>query len=143
MEAMRISLSGLDVEWQRLQVIAQNLANMNSTRTAEGGVFQPMRLVSGPDTAFGELLRTSSSSLGNPTGVRVVGLEAQVDGLRKTYDPSHPHADTDGFVVQPNIDHAGEMTLMIQTSRAYEANLVAVSIAQSMYAKALDIGRQS
>ena len=142
MNAFEISLSGLDVEWQRLQVIAQNLANMNSTRTETGDVFRPLRLVSGPAVDFGTLLATGNRSL-KPTTVRVMGVEAQADGVRKTHDPTHPHADVDGFVSYPNVDHASEMTLMIKTSRAYEANLAAMSIAQSMYAKALDMGRQS
>lgn len=142
MRAVEISKSGLDVEWRRLEVIAQNLANMNSTRAENGDVFQPQRLVSGPDRNFKSLL-AGGSSLQPPSGVRVMGIEAQSGGIRKTYDPSHPHADPDGFVSYPNVDHASEMTLMIKTSRSYEANLVAISIAQSMYSKALDFGRQA
>lgn len=147
MQAIEISRSGLDVEWQRLEVIAQNLANMNSTRTEAGDVFRPMRLVSGPDTGSGganfKTLLEAGTALREPAGVRVMGLEAAPDGLRKTYDPSHPQADADGFVTYPNVDHASEMTLMIKTARTYEANLVAISIAQDMYSRALDFGRQS
>jgi flagellar basal-body rod protein FlgC len=142
MEAMQISLSGLDVEWQRLQVIAQNLANMNSTRNEAGDVFRPLRLVSGPSTDFNTLLQAGGAPL-KPTTVRVMGIEAQADGVRRSYEPGHPHADAEGFVGYPNVDHAGEMTLMIKASRAYEANLAAISIAQSMYSKALDMGRQA
>lgn len=142
MKAIEISRSGLDVEWQRLEVIAQNLANMSSTRTETGDVFRPQRLVSGPDRNFKSMLE-GGTSLQPPSGVRVMGVEAQADSVRKTYDPSHPHADADGFVSYPNVDHAGEMTLMIKTARSYEANLVAISIAQDMYSRALDFGRQA
>ena len=142
MEAIQISLSGLDVEWQRLQVIAQNLANMNSTRTEAGDAFRPLSLVSGPSTPFNTLLQAAGAPL-RPTTVRVMGIEPQANGVRRTYEPNHPHADAEGFVMYPNVDHAREMTLMIKTSRAYEANLAAISIAQSMYAKALDMGRQA
>lgn len=141
MESMAISRTALDVEWQRLQVIATNLANANTTRTADGGVFRPMRLVSGPRTSFSDLLKsTSHSSVG---GVQTYGIEAVAGNVRRVYDPSHPHADADGFVTYPDIDRAGEMTLMIQTSRAYEANLVALNLAHQMYSKALELGRQS
>jgi flagellar basal-body rod protein FlgC len=141
MDAMKISMSGLDVEWQRLQVIAQNLANMNSTRTETGDVFRPLRLVSGPSTDFNTLLQGGVAAL-KPTTVQVLSVEPQAQGIRKVHEPTHPHADAEGFVSYPNVDHAGEMTLMIKASRAYEANLAAISIAQTMYAKALDMGRQ-
>jgi flagellar basal-body rod protein FlgC len=75
--------------------------------------------------------------------VAVLGVEPIADAARRSFEPTHPHADADGFVTYPNVDHAAEMTLMIRASRAYEANLAALSIAQDMYARALDIGRQS
>ena len=140
MDAIRIATSGLDVEWQRLQIVAQNLANMNSTRNENGEVYRPLALVSGADASFGAMVDSSRLV---PTGVRVVGIEQQTGGLRRVYEPNHPHADAEGFVSYPNVDHAAEMTLMIKTSRAYEANLVTVSVAQQMYLHALDIGRQS
>lgn len=134
MDAVRISLSGLDVEWQRLQIVAQNLANMNSTRDAAGNVYRPLTLVSGSDVPFGTMLA-------QPAGVRVTGVEAQTNGIRRAYEPGNPLADAAGYVSYPNVDHAAEMTLMIKASRAYEANLAAVSIAQEMYGHALEIGR--
>ena len=141
MNAFQISLSGLDVEWQRLQVSAQNLANMNSTRSASGEVYRPLRLLSGPAADFSTMLAERGSP--EPVGVTVIGAEPQVDGLRREFDPNHPQADPDGFVTYPNVDHAGEMTLMIRASRAYEANLAAISIAMEMAGRALEVGRQS
>ena len=94
MEASAISRSGLDVEWQRLQVIATNLANANTTRTAEGGVFRPMRLVSGPRTSFSALLN-SAAHPPLPGGVEVYGIEPAAGNVRRVYDPKHPHADAD------------------------------------------------
>ncbi len=144
MEASAISRSALDVEWQRLQVIANNLANANTTRTADGGIFRPMRLVSGPRGSFPALLESTAHSPASAlSGVEVYGVEAVAGNVRRVYDPKHPHADANGFVTYPEIDRAGEMTLMIQTSRSYEANLVALNLAHQMYAKALEIGRQS
>ena len=141
MEALKISMSGLDVEWQRLQVIAENLANINSTRNQLGETYQPKRLLSGPDVNFQNLMTDTAPSLAR--GVEILGIEPMANGIRKEFNPDHPHADTDGFVSFPKIDHASEMTLMIKTSRAYEANLTAMSIAQQMYNRALDMGRQS
>jgi flagellar basal-body rod protein FlgC len=141
MRAMEISRSGLDVEWQRLQVIAQNLANANTSRTASGDPFRPMRLVSGPRADFARLL--AEGKAGQPAGVEVMGIEAMPGNLRRVYEPGHPHADAEGFVTYPDIDLAGEMTLMIQTSRSYEANLVAMNMAHQMYSRALEFGHQS
>ena len=141
MDAAKISLSALDVEWRRLEVIAQNLANMNSTRTEAGEVYHPLRLVSAPG-GFGAMLNAGNPST-EPQGVHVVAIEETPNGLKRIYDPQHPHADPEGFVTTPNVDHAQEMALMVKTARAYEANLAAVRIAQGMYAKALEVGQRS
>jgi flagellar basal-body rod protein FlgC len=140
LRASEISRSGLDVEWQRLQVIAENLANMNTTRTASGEPYRPARLVSGPTGRFGGLMSGAAAA---PGGVGVIGVERMPGGFRRVYEPAHPHADEGGFVSYPDIDHAGEMTLLIQTSRSYEANLTALNIAHQMYSRAMELGRQS
>lgn len=141
MDAMAISRTGLDVEWQRLQVIAQNLANINTTRTGAGDPYRPMRLLSGPQVDFAHLVRADDTK---PAGVEVLGLEPMATGgVRRVYEPGHPHADADGFVTYPDVDHAAEMTLLIRTSRAYEANLTAMSIAQQMYSRAAELGKQA
>lgn len=141
MRAVEISRSALDVEWQRLQVIAQNLANLNTTRTATGEPFRPMRLLSGPDTSFATLMSGGQNSRG-AGGVRVMGVEASGGNVRRVHEPGHPHADAQGFVSYPDIDHAGEMTLMIKASRSYEANLTTMNIARQMYARALELGKR-
>lgn len=138
MDPMQISRSGLDVEWRRMEVIAANLANLNTTRTAMGDPYQPLRLVSGPRMNF-EVHLQQAEDLG---GVQVYGVEPTTDAPRKVHEPSHPHADAEGYVTYPGLDHAGEMTLLVQTARAYEANLVALNAGRQMYAKALEIGRR-
>lgn len=140
MDAIAISRTGLDVEWQRLQVIAQNLANINTSRTATGDPFRPMRLLSGPQVDFSHLIRADDRK---PAGVEVLGLEPMAGGVRRVHEPGHPHADADGFVTYPDVSHASEMTLLIRTSRAYEANLTAMSIAQQMYSRAAELGKQA
>lgn len=141
MEAMEISRSGLDVEWQRLQVIAANIANMNTTRTADGGAYAARRLVSGPVEGFRALV--GSAQQGARRGVTVYDIATSNAATRRVYDPSHPHADEAGFISLPAISQAEEMSLMIKTQRSYEANLVALSAAQQMYSAALQVGRQS
>ncbi len=140
MRAMEISRTGLDVEWRRLEVIAENLANIDTTRMGNGEPYRPLRLISGPAKTFNAALQGTSSTL---AGVAVYGVEPSQAPPRRVYDPGHPHAGADGFVTFPAIDHAAEMTLMISTSRAYEANLVAMSVGRQMYTKALELGHRS
>ena len=145
MEALEISRSGLDVEWQRLQVIATNIANMNTTRTADGGSYVAQRLVSGPVEGFDQLVRPDATrSAPTPEkGVMVYQISTTNAATRQVYDPNHPHADEAGYVTMPAISQAEEMSLMIKTQRSYEANLVALAAAQQMYSAALQVGRQS
>lgn len=138
MDPMLISRSGLDVEWRRMEVIAANLANLNTTRTALGDAYRPLRLVSGPRMGFEAHLQQA----GQLAGVEVYGLEPTTDAPRRVLEPGHPHADAEGYVTYPGLDHAGEMSLLVQTARAYEANLVALNAGRQMYAKALEIGRR-
>jgi flagellar basal-body rod protein FlgC len=141
MNAIEISRTGLDIEWQRLQVIAQNLANIN-TSTFGGNAFRPMRLVSGPQDNFASFVKTKAGAL-DPHGVKVLGLTPEAGGTRRVHEPGNPSADAEGYVTYPDVDHAAEMTLLIKTSRAYEANLTAMSIAQQMYTRAAEMGRQA
>ena len=144
MDAIDISRSGLDVEWRRMEVIALNLANANTSRTADGSTYVPLRLVSGPVENFDQALaKAGEHPTTQPQGVRVYSIEPTNAGVRHVYDPANPQADANGFVAFPNISNADEMTLMVQTSRAYEANLVAMAAAQQMYSSALQIGGKS
>lgn len=144
MQAMEISRTGLDVEWRRLEIIAQNLANANTVRTVDGGVYQPQRLISGPRSGFGALLDKDAPPAQRDValGVMIYGIEADLAPPRLVHEPNNPQADADGFVSYPGIDQAQEMTLMVKTARIYEANIVAMTAARQMYAKALEIGRQ-
>lgn len=142
MQAMEISRTALDVEWKRLEVIAENLANANTTSTS----WQPRRLVSGPrvdfETHLGEEAKVTGAD-SRLSGVAVYGIEALNLPPRLVHEPGNPKADENGMVAYPAIDHAGEMTLMVKTSRAYEANIVAMNTARQMYSKALELGRKA
>jgi flagellar basal-body rod protein FlgC len=142
MKAMEISRTGLDVEWRRLEVISENLANANTASTAAGTPYQARQLISGPKGDFATYLS------GDPRpdtmgGVTVYGIETVVSGPRMVHEPGNPQADANGFVAYPGIDQAAQMTLMVKTSRAYQSNIVAMNAAHEMYSRALEIGDRS
>jgi flagellar basal-body rod protein FlgC len=128
---MRISASGLSAERLRMDVIADNLANANSTRTASGEVYRRKVAILQPITATPAM----------PGGVRVVGIARDITPPRMVYQPGHPDADANGYVTYPNVDIVHEMVDLITASRAYEANLTAYNAAKSMFLRTLDIGR--
>jgi flagellar basal-body rod protein FlgC len=141
MNAMEISRTALDVEWRRLEVIAQNIANAGTTLDANGEPYKAMRLLSGPAGSFKDMVNAKNGPA-NLSGVAVYSIEPQNLPARRAYEPSHPQADNEGFVNYPGFSHAEEMALMVKTSRAYEANIVAMNAARQMYSKAMEIGRR-
>ena len=146
MQAMEISRTGLDIEWRRLELIAQNLANANVAGPSNAAVYRSQSLITGPK-AFGALLdRADQGSSGDPPrlgGVAVLGVEESSSPARLVHEPGNPLADKQGFVSYPAVDQAEQMTLMVKTARAYEANLVAMNAARTMYAKALELGSRT
>lgn len=143
MNAMEISRTGLDVEWRRLEVIARNIANASTTINPDGTAYRPSRLISGPAMRFADALNPDAYDRGALHGVAVYSIEQQNLPSRRSYEPGNPQADAAGFVTYPGFDHAAEMTLLVKTSRAYEANIVAMNAARQMYGKALEIGKRA
>lgn len=137
---LQVSSSGLTAERTRLQTTTQNIANAHTTRTEDGGpymrkmpVFEAREV---PGGEFGDLL---GAKLEAPVVMDVVedGREAEL-----VYDPSHPDADPEtGLVAMPNVNVVEEMVDMMTASRAYEANVTAMSATKNMALKALEIGR--
>lgn len=140
--AIDAAASGMTAERLRMDVISNNIANANTTRTAEGGPYRRQQVVfqprNGEHSTFSRLL---SRQLEAGTGVRVVGIIKDETPLRKIYDPQHPDADQQGYIELPNINIVSEMVDMITATRAYEANVTAVNAAKSMALKALEIGK--
>lgn len=137
-----IARSGLDVERMRMEVIAQNLANAGTAGSTASGGNTPMRLISGPQApSFSDALAQGSTSARTGfQGTQVYGIQPMNVPPRLVYEPANPAADSDGYVAYPGTDHAGEMTLLVQTLRVYEANVVMYNAARSMYMRALDLG---
>ncbi len=132
MDAMEISASALTAERTRMNLIASNLANANSTRTAEGGPYRRK------DAVFAATLDEANAKMSG--GVKVVDIVEDQSPPRLQYDPSHPDADTKGYVAYPNVNVVEEMADMITATRAYEANLTASKASMDMQMKALQIG---
>jgi flagellar basal-body rod protein FlgC len=131
-----ISASGLTAERLRLDVIANNLANVSTTRTAKGGPFRRQYVV------FAERLRNShDGGQYRGAGVRVAALAEEQSQPRLVYKPDHPDADEKGYVAYPNINITNEMVDMITATRAYQANATALEAAKDIAQKALEIGR--
>lgn len=140
--SMDTSASGLTAQRLRLDVISQNIANANTTRTAEGGPYQRKAVifesVSNPEQ-FNAVLNKHSK--GKSNGVRVSQIVKDEKEFPIVYDPTHPDADERGYVRMPNINQVEEMVNMISASRSYEANVTAFNTMKSMATKALEIGK--
>ncbi|MDR0909408.1 MAG: flagellar basal body rod protein FlgC [Spirochaetaceae bacterium] len=147
--AINISASGMTAERLRSDVIADNLANINTTRTPEGGAYRRSRVVfqsMNQPVIWKTPFLPEGLDKGLGTGVQVAEIQKDyASELRLVYDPKHPDAITSGpnagYVEYPNIDIVTEMVDMIAASRAYEANASMIESSKSMFLKALEIGK--
>ncbi len=129
-----ISASGVFAQRTRMDAIANNIANAESTRTSEGGPYRRQTVT---------FRAVYENSLGNPApgGVRVESVTTDPSDFRLVHDPSHPDADANGYVKMPNVNIVEEMVDMISATRAYEANITAMNATKSMINAALDMGK--
>ncbi|MEA4969058.1 MAG: flagellar basal body rod protein FlgC [Candidatus Pelethousia sp.] len=140
LKSMDISASALTAQRVRMDVIAENLANINTTRTAEGEPYRRRYVVmqQREDQTFaGMLERAKATSNGN--GVRVTEIREDESPFKLDYDPDHPDANEEGYVQMPNVDLVVEMVDMMAATRSYEANITATNAIKSMALKALEI----
>ena len=141
-DALRTSSSGLAAQRLRMNLISANLANVNTTRTPEGGPYRRKEAVFEARSraeSFRDMLRSRQNR--RPTDVEVARIiEDQRPAVIK-YAPHHPDADEKGYVALPHINVMEEMVNMISATRSYEANIAAVKAAKDMALKALEIGR--
>ena len=167
-QALKISGTGLYANRTKMNIIAENLANVNTTRTADGGPYRRKMVV-----FEGKQLKDFKSTLEKEkedaedrginakdmdesmiikfplkktketfTGVEVAEVVQSQDDFRLVYNPAHPDADPlTGYVAMPNVDHLTEVADMVVAKRAYDANVTALSNTKSMIMKALEIGR--
>jgi len=146
--SINIASTGLTANRARLDVIADNMANVNTTRTTEGGPFRRSRVLLRPKTE-GPFWRSpflpETLDPGIGTGVRVSEIQKDTSTEpRYVYDPTHPDAILtgrwEGYVEMPNVDVVTEMVDMISASRSYEANAAIIEGSKTMFQRALDIG---
>ena len=140
--------SGLTAERLRMDVISNNIANVNSTRTVNGGPFKRKYVIFQPREAeknsFSAMLEGTMNKGGKNRagdGVRAIGIGTDDSMGKLVYDPGHPDANADGYVELPNVDIVTEMVDMITASRAYEANVTTINAAKSMAQQALNISK--
>ena len=145
--ALDISGSALSAERLRMDVTAENLANANTTRGANGEAYRRKVVVlqqqaGGGQSAFGQTLTAAMKSGGDkPTGVQVAAVTEDTTPNKRVYDPGHPDADAQGYVSMPNVDSVTEMVDLISASRAYEANVTAMQSAKTLFNKTLELLR--
>ena len=143
LNSFAISASGLTAERQRLDIAAENLANINTTRTESGGTYRRKMVVLEeiPSTSF----RTKFNSLLNETsskgGVQVAAIVEDQRDLNPVYNPEHPDANEEGYVMMPNVDLVKETTDAMSATRSYEANITAFNAMKPMAQKALEVGK--
>lgn len=139
---LRVSSSGLTAQRMRMNTISSNIANINTTRTPEGGPYRRKDVIfeAIPEAkTFGEVLTTTPERKVQRVQVSDVAVDRKAPLLK--YEPNHPDADERGYVAYPNINLMEEMTNMIQATRAYEANISAMQSTKDMALSALQIGR--
>lgn len=136
--SLETSASGLAVQRKRMNVIAENLANIETTRTLQGGPYRrKIVLISTREMGsdFDNILESRMQ------GVQVDGVIEDPAPFKKVYNPGHPDADKNGYLMKPNVELIVETTNMLMARQAFEANIAAIKTTRQMVLKILEIGR--
>lgn len=139
---MNINASGMSAQRLRMDVISENIANANTTRTKEGGAYVRKNVILTEKVSttqtFGQVLNRTISGIGN--GVKATGIVNDTDtDMNIVYDPSHPDADENGYVIYPNVNVVTEMTDLIDATRSYQANATAFEASKNIASKGLKL----
>lgn len=143
LSGMRVSASGMAAQRTRMNTISSNIANINTTKTLEGGPYRRKDVIfeAMPDAkSFGEIIM-SSDPRSDVQRVQVVDVISDTKAPLLKHEPNHPDANEDGYVAYPNINHMEEMANMIMATRLYEANVSAMQASKEMANSALELGR--
>ncbi|MFV0440707.1 MAG: flagellar basal body rod protein FlgC [Lachnospirales bacterium] len=144
--AMNISASGLTAQSARLDVIAENIANVSTTKTEDGTPYKAKSVLfqekdNTSFTPFSDYFNNAVGTYNNGQGVRVSSIVEDSSQGELVFDPEHPDADENGYVEQSNVNIVKEMVNMISASRAYESNITAMNTTKSMVSKTMEIGQ--
>nr|WP_302819965.1 flagellar basal body rod protein FlgC [Ruthenibacterium lactatiformans] len=141
LNSMNIVGSAMTAERFRMDVALQNMANANTTRTASGEPYRRKQVVfEERDARFSDALKNEAARV-NGGGVRVKQVVESERDFIPVYDPSHPDANAEGYVMMPNVNTTEERIDLMAASNAYNANLTALSVVKSLALKALEIGK--
>lgn len=141
--SLDVSASGMSAQRMRMDLISQNIANANTTRTEDGTPYRRQSLLLGTDitTPFSKYLTGSARDVLGDGKVKIQGVVEDNSDFRRVYEPDNPEADEEGYVSYPNVDIVTEMVDMISASRSYEANVTASTASKNMAMQALSIGK--
>lgn len=138
--SLGVSASGMDAQRQRAELLVENLANAETTRTPEGGPYRRKDVIFSSDPGMSSFASELGAAMGsNGTGVKVAGISVDQRDPEKRYLPGHPDADKDGYVAFPRINPAEDMVDLMGASRSYEANVSAIAAVKEMIQRSLDI----
>ena len=144
-QAFNISASGMTAELFRTDIIAENIANVNTTSTESGGPYR-RKIVNFAERKVNKISKNyvkESQNPANGNGIKVTSVKEDTEtDFVKEYDPSNPDADADGYVSYPNVNTVTEMPNLIDSTRAYEANATAFDATKSKATTGLSIGKQ-
>lgn len=143
LSALDISASGMTAQRLRLDIAAENVANIDSTRTEAGGPYRRKMVVFEPisNSGFRDILKSTAQTKQMGAGVKVAQIIEDERAFKPVYNPDHPDADADGYVMMPNVDLLKETVDSMAASRAYDANMTAFNTIKQMAVRALDIGK--
>jgi flagellar basal-body rod protein FlgC len=143
MQVLSVNASGMEAQSMRMRMLAENLANSQTTRTPQGGPYQRKDVVfeAGGDTGLSFGAHFASAMAEPLIGVRVSEIVESEDAVDMRFDPSHPDADEDGYVAYPRVNPAEELVNLQSAARAYEANIAAMNTAKEMLRRSMELLR--
>jgi flagellar basal-body rod protein FlgC len=140
LSAISVSASGMSAQRQRTELLVENLANSDTTRTPEGGPYRRKDVVFAADPSAAEFSSVFEDQMNGPAmGVRVERVVTDTQPPEKRYLPGHPDADADGYVSFPRINPAEDMVDLLGASRSYQANVSAISAVKDMIQRSMDL----
>jgi flagellar basal-body rod protein FlgC len=141
LSSLKISASGLAAQRKRIEAHSSNIANAQTTRTAEGGPYRRKEVVFGSEPARSEFSEILEGELAENAQTVHATEVIHTDKVIYKHDPTHPDANAEGYVAMPDINTMTEMANMMEAQRAYESNITAMNVTKQMATKTLEIGR--
>ena len=139
--ALSVGASGMSAQRARAEILVENLANSETTRTPEGGPYRRKDVVFESTPVESPFASVFDAQLNNPSGVQVADILTDSSDPERRYMPGHPDADTEGYVAFPKMNPAEDMVDLMGSARAYEANVAAIGAVKDMIQRSIDLFR--